>query len=842
MNTSKLALVLAFGLFVAPSDSQAATAASADDICAPAVDPCIITSIWDVTGTLDFGSRSVSITGGGRLRGAVNLLAGKIDVSVGDGGDTTIGGTGNSIQLLARRSCSGDTTKLCVTHAHCTGFGTCSAGNTGSITVDGTVSSAGPGQADVAIGAVGDITLLRRVSSNATGIGSAAGSVFIESFQGSVLIDGQLTASGAPGSTYDGDVSTPGDIELRAALDVTLSSEARAWGPDYGGNVDVTAGRDVILNGDIVSAGGAYMYASGGYVYLDAGRDLRMIDAPGGEPIQEISTDGGGSFYFYGYGSEGGWASGYGGYQYLWADGDIEIGPNANLHSRGGPAASGGRIEFFADGEVSIQGSVYAQGTPPAHGADSGAAGGWIYVRGEQGFNLGVGGQLNVASPIGNGGITIQSGGPSRIDGTVDVRGTGTGEYIYAGPGYLDIGGNTDLTIGGKLRGGGNYYGDDDWHIDVCRLHLTATALLDTSFNNTNPNSRGLEISIGESMRADAKSRIETDPGGGTQTTIRYRDPKKPPLLAGIITPAPLLVTAPSIDGCPVCGNLEIDEGESCDDGNTVSGDGCRGDCQDEGCVAATPGFPAIPICDDGLECTKDNCNPVTHQCEHPVSCDDGVACTVDACNAGACEHVPTDALCTDGNDCTDDLCNEAAGCVFANLTGNTCEDGNFCTPPGTCDSGTCDAGPSTFTAPNSITAKALDGDANDRLKLKLELPIEAFTADPDSSGARLVLTDAADEVLHDTLLAPSGWTQTDVARWGYRDSVTGTKASVRAYDKRGTVRLTVKLGDAELGGATAQSWLSASLLFGADIDTGECVTARRVPCTSRGTSTKCAN
>ncbi len=37
----------------------------------------------------------------------------------------------------------------------------------------------------------------------------------------------------------------------------------------------------------------------------------------------------------------------------------------------------------------------------------------------------------------------------------------------------------------------------------------------------------------------------------------------------------------PAIDaGPPPCGNGAIDPGEACDDGNTVSGDGCRGDCR----------------------------------------------------------------------------------------------------------------------------------------------------------------------------------------------------------------------------------------------------------------------
>lgn len=57
------------------------------------------------------------------------------------------------------------------------------------------------------------------------------------------------------------------------------------------------------------------------------------------------------------------------------------------------------------------------------------------------------------------------------------------------------------------------------------------------------------------------------------------------------------------------CGNGASDEGEACDDGNQVSGDGCRSDCQ------------KIERCGDGLQ-------------DAGEACDDGNANPVDACNA----------------------------------------------------------------------------------------------------------------------------------------------------------------------------------------------------------------
>ena len=62
--------------------------------------------------------------------------------------------------------------------------------------------------------------------------------------------------------------------------------------------------------------------------------------------------------------------------------------------------------------------------------------------------------------------------------------------------------------------------------------------------------------------------------------------------------------------------------------------------------------------CDDGNNCTRDECDPKTGKCVHPkISCDDGRPCTTDACDAatGACSHVPfiLGAPCDDGDPCT---------------------------------------------------------------------------------------------------------------------------------------------------------------------------------------------
>lgn len=113
-------------------------------------------------------------------------------------------------------------------------------------------------------------------------------------------------------------------------------------------------------------------------------------------------------------------------------------------------------------------------------------------------------------------------------------------------------------------------------------------------------------------------------------------------------------------DGVPDFGN-----GEDCDDGNSVAGDGCEGECS---FTCATDAD-----CTDGDNCDgTDICHPITHVCivEPPLTCDDANACTVDSCAANMCSHAPLDA---DG----DGVFPEAGGC------GGDCADHNGAVFPG---------------------------------------------------------------------------------------------------------------------------------------------------------------
>ena len=95
------------------------------------------------------------------------------------------------------------------------------------------------------------------------------------------------------------------------------------------------------------------------------------------------------------------------------------------------------------------------------------------------------------------------------------------------------------------------------------------------------------------------------------------------------------------------CGNRSLDDDEGCDDGNLTAGDGCGPHCTVEPCWT----------------CTN---SPSTCMPDDTASCDDHDLCTtVDVCLDGRCVG-QAPLVCNDGVDCTTDACEPSSGCVFS--------------------------------------------------------------------------------------------------------------------------------------------------------------------------------
>lgn len=118
-----------------------------------------------------------------------------------------------------------------------------------------------------------------------------------------------------------------------------------------------------------------------------------------------------------------------------------------------------------------------------------------------------------------------------------------------------------------------------------------------------------------------------------------------------------------------ICGNGVLTSNETCDDGNTVSGDGCSADCQtiEPGWVCLAPGKPCSPGCNGGFVVSGGKCpNSVL-----PAVCGDGFVEAGEQCDSGSLNN---DSL--------------YGGCTTQCKLGPHCGDGIVQAPLEQCDLG----------------------------------------------------------------------------------------------------------------------------------------------------------
>jgi RHS repeat-associated protein len=143
-----------------------------------------------------------------------------------------------------------------------------------------------------------------------------------------------------------------------------------------------------------------------------------------------------------------------------------------------------------------------------------------------------------------------------------------------------------------------------------------------------------------------------------------------------------------------VCSNPAKANGTACNDNDACTQ---TDTCQSGSCSGSNP-----VTCTASDQChTAGTCNPANGQCSNPLAangtaCSDGNACTQpDTCQSGSCQP-GTPVTCTASDQChVSGTCDPANGTcsnpVAAN--GTTCSDGNSCTSGDTCQSGACAPG-----------------------------------------------------------------------------------------------------------------------------------------------------
>jgi hypothetical protein len=134
-------------------------------------------------------------------------------------------------------------------------------------------------------------------------------------------------------------------------------------------------------------------------------------------------------------------------------------------------------------------------------------------------------------------------------------------------------------------------------------------------------------------------------------------------------------VTAPDDEACDdgaFCNGAETCDATAgclpgapltCDDGIDCTLDQCRED------IKSCGGLPQSDLCDDAVFCNGFEVCDVTVGCvPGPLPCDDGAECSTDICieELFSCEWTPQDALCDDGLFCNgSETCAAFAGCII---------------------------------------------------------------------------------------------------------------------------------------------------------------------------------
>lgn len=530
----RLALVPAFLAWL-PS-AHAAPVQSPDELCASDADPCVIDRPVEVSADhpLDFGTRTVRVSGAGHLAGTLELSAGAFEADVaGNWMDVALVAPYQAVKVFARRGCSKDPALPCWSNAQCrdAGKGLCSAGD-GGIRLRGGFAGVAP---IVELRAVSDIDIHGRMRTAGNAEVPDANTLSISSFAGSVHVRAPIVgdagidpATDAPGRA--------GYVWITAERDIVVKRRIRCAG--RWGAVTLDADGDVTVTAPLLMQGGHHGPVAGGSISMIAKGDIRVEDRPGRRGVRLNVSGGSRRVGDVIAGASAGQAE-------FRAKGDLLVGAKAFLRGDGWPSAGEGNEgpgasdwTFEADGRIDFLGHLRARSFA------GGGTGGQVQLfAGRIAFPPGS--AVSVESDHG-GTIELDAGGGTvSVDGILDARGS-AGESGSGGAVLLAR--VREGSIGGAILNGGGAAGGTV-SVEACRLQLTAGGRIDGSHFDqaAQPGTNSFEIR--DSMTAEAGSAILGV--AGATNAIVYRDAATPPLLLGTVEPAPVLAVDPSLPVCP---------------------------------------------------------------------------------------------------------------------------------------------------------------------------------------------------------------------------------------------------------------------------------------------------
>jgi hypothetical protein len=581
-----LVSLFAAASLVSPAPASAVVVDSADDVCAAAANPCIVSQPIDVAAGshLDFGLRTLVIEGAGVLDfsdGRGSISCGRLDAgTTGPAIRARAQSSSATLAILVRRGCSAAALP-CFEDADCAGAGTCSAGE-GTIELRGGVLGSSDAPGHVVLRSAGDLGVHGAISIAGTRTSSDGGSLTLESSRGSVLLAGAVDVSGGGGGGG-------GDVSLAAFSDIVLLERVDATGGEYdGGSVSVDAGRDVSIDDDVAvdATSGA---GAGGEIDVLAGRDIVMSAGTASNDVV-LSADGHQS-------AEN--DAGDGGTVSFEADGSIRIGRHVRFAaSAAAPDGFADSLSFAAERDLEIDAPILAKGR--------GTRGGGALVDLYAGRDVRVGPNafFDLAGSAAGGDLMVEAGGVFVFEGSVDVSGGPDG---IGGRIVTVSGGDSQMAGQWTTAGRESEFAVGEVFVEGCRVRV------DGRITNGAEAGRNRFVAH-DAIVVTAAASIVASGEGGTNAFV-HRGPPGTPLLAGSVAPLPSVAVDASLAACAVCGNAEDEGADGCDDADA---------CTDD-------------LCDSAGACVH---------VANEDACDDADFCTTgERCNAGACGDEGTKPL-----------------------------------------------------------------------------------------------------------------------------------------------------------------------------------------------------
>ncbi len=568
-------------------------------LCAPGAGDCTVGLDCTITVpagglVIDLGARRLVLTKNLKISGpagaGLTVLAGDVLLN---GGSITAAGAGDiagTVTILSDTNFTvQNNTLIDVSAGLAAGIVDLEALNgdmsfSGRIKANGTTRSGFGG--DVELFAIGNASVSGSTMDASGGDMGSGGSIAIDALNGSLTVSVPLNAAGGDGGDIEMSAGTTMQTSSATAINVSATGDAGS-----GGDVDISGVNDVVVGADVTGTGSPAVSSEDGQSGGDGG-DLEVTSDEGSVTINgKIDLTGAAAGYGGSVDIEAGLNVGFsrpvvaksdgvdggGGDVFFISGGTMSL--PQQIDARGG-SGSGGSIEAFAEGTLTVTASLLTDGS---------LVGGSIVLTGCA-VNILKPGTLSAAGPgSATSGVNIvQASSTMTITGT--LKATAQNLLQYRAVPAPALAGST-ITPAATIQ--------LDPTLPCCLNCPVTTTTTSTTTTSTTA------VSTTSTTHAPSTTTSSTTPTTSPPTTTTT-------------------TTVPS-----VCGNGVVTGSEQCDDGNTVGGDCCSPTCTFEAANS--------PCADDSNACTRDVCNG-TGVCTHPAG-NAGATCRA---AAGTCDQAET--------------------------------------------------------------------------------------------------------------------------------------------------------------------------------------------------------